>query len=117
MNAMTSGMKASDEVSGIVELRRRSRAGIIAVLYRGRQSRQVIRLKDGTIAEVPTPDQRCEAPGRLDECIGIASGGVPATVHHFNLGLVVDYVTLEGVYVLPSGEVAAIYGAEAIPLG
>jgi hypothetical protein len=117
MNDMTSEMKASDEVSGIVELRRRSQAGIVAVLYRGKQRREVISLTDGMIVEVPAPDQRCEAPRRLEDCIGIAAGGVPATVHHFNLGLIVDYLALEGVYVLPSGEVAAVYGAEAIPLG
>jgi hypothetical protein len=38
-------------------------------------------------------------------------------VHHANLGLVAAFVALEGVYLLPSGDVAAVYGAEAGPLG
>lgn len=113
MDATTSEMN----VSAIVELRRRSQAGMIAVLYRGGQRQKVISLAEGAIAEVPTPDQRREVPQRLEDCIGISSGGGPATIHHFNLGLVVTYLALEGVYVLPSGAVAAIYGAEAISLG
>ncbi|AGA30782.1 hypothetical protein [Singulisphaera acidiphila] len=118
MNDAKSEMEAAaGERSAIVELRRLSRAGMIAVIYRGGRRRKAIPLTDGIVVEVPEPDQRCEAPQHLEACIGITAGGLPATVHHLNLGLVVDYGTFGGVYVLPSGEVAAIYGAEAIPLG
>ncbi|SIO18265.1 hypothetical protein SAMN05444166_2864 [Singulisphaera sp. GP187] len=117
MDDTTSKVNASGEVSAIVELRRHSPAGMIAVIYRRRKRRKAIPLTDGTIVEVPTSDQRCEAPRHLEACLGITAGGFPATVHHLNLGLVVDHVVLGGVFVLPSGEVAAIYGAQAIPLG
>ena len=54
---------------------------------------------------------------RVAECFEVAHGGVPATIHHANLGLVVAYLPLSGVYLLSDGEVAAVYGAEAVPLG
>ncbi|WP_406693576.1 hypothetical protein V5E97_21300 [Singulisphaera sp. Ch08] len=113
MNDTTSRLKAS----ALVELRRLSPAGMIAVIYRRTKRRKAIPLTDGTIVEAPTSDQRCEAPRHLESCHGITAGGIPSTVHHLNLGLVVDYLVLGGVFVLPSGEVAAIYGAEAIPIG
>ena len=46
-----------------------------------------------------------------------ASDGEPATVHHANLGLIAEFLAFEGVYLLPSGDVAAVYGAEAVPVG
>ncbi len=38
-------------------------------------------------------------------------------VHHANLGLIAARLLLEGVYLLPSGEVATVYGAEAVSFG
>jgi hypothetical protein len=101
----------------IIELRRRSAVGIYAVPYRGGRPSRAVRLPDGAIVEVPTPDQRCEAPDRPGDCFGVAIDGSPATIHHANLGLIKSYLLFEGCYVLPSGDVAAVYGAEANPVG
>src|SRR5438046_2979032 len=101
----------------IVELRRRSDVGIFAVPYRGRQRYRTLELLDGVIVETPTPDQRREAPDHLDVSFGVAVDGRPATIHHVNLGLIATFVALEGVYLLPSGDVAAVYGAQAVPIG
>lgn len=117
MNDSTSEMKSARELSEIVELRRSSHAGIVAIIYRGGRQRQTIPLTDGTIVERPRPEQRREVPQSLETCIGITAGSVPATIHHLNLGLVIDHLTLGGIYVLPSGEVAAVYGAQANALG
>ena len=103
-------------VTSIVELRRRSGFGIYAVPYRGLRRGKPVRLADGAIAETPTPDERCEAPGGPDEYFEVAAGGGPATVHHANLGLIAARLDFEGVYLMPSGEVAAVYGAEALPI-
>jgi hypothetical protein len=104
-------------LSTIVELRSRSRDGIYAVPYRSRRSRAVQRLTDGLIVEVPMPDQRSEAPDQPAAFFEVAAGGGPATIHHANLGLVTGFLLLEGVFLLPSGEVAAVYNAEAMPIG
>ena len=100
-----------------IELRRRSAVGIYAVPYRGGRPSRPVRLPDGAIVEVPTPDQRCEAPDRPRDCFAVAIGGGPATIHHANLGLIKCFLMFEGCYVLPSGDVAAVYGAEVNPIG
>lgn len=105
------------EMSTIIALRRRTAAGIVAVTYQAGRRRAAIRLPDGSIVEIPTPDQRSEAPDRVEASVGVAADGTPATIHHAQLGLVAAHVALTGVYLLPSGEVAAVYGAEAEPLG
>ena len=71
----------------------------------------------GKAVERPTPDQRSEAPDRPADFLEVAAGGGPATIHHANLGLITGFLALEGVYLLPSGDVAAVYNAEAIPIG
>ena len=101
----------------ILELRSRSNAGIYAVAYRAGRCRKAQRLPDGVIVEWPTPLERSEAPEQPAPIFELAVGGGPATVHHANLGLVAGFLELEGVYLLPSGDVAAVYGAEAIPIG
>ena len=63
------------------------------------------------------PTERCEASDRPEGIFVIGAGGVPATIHHANLGLITGFLPLSGVYLLSSGEVAAVYGAEAIPIG
>src|SRR6059058_1186981 len=98
-------------MSTIHELRRRSGDGIYAVPYRSRRGRKAERLLDGVIVESPTPDQRSEAPDRPAAYFELASGGGPATIHHANLGLIAGFLVFEGVYLLPSGDVAAVYGA------
>jgi hypothetical protein len=103
-------------LSTILELRCRSTEGIFAVPYRSRRSRRILRLTDGLIVENPTPDQRQEAPDRPADFLEMAAGGVPATIHHANLGLITGFLALEGVYLLPSGDVAAVYNAEAVPI-
>jgi hypothetical protein len=101
----------------ILELRSRTADGIYAVPYRSRRGRKPQRLSDGLIVESPTPDERRQAPACPAACFEVATGGGPATVHHANLGLVAGFLVFEGVYLLPSGDVAAVYGAEAVPLG
>lgn len=101
----------------IYELRVRSSMGIFAVPCRGGRRGKPLRLPDGAIVEEPPPDQRPGPAETPEEAMPVGSGGVPATIHHLNLGLVAGYVPLSGVYLLPSGEVAAVYGAEVHPLG
>jgi hypothetical protein len=105
------------DTASIVEFRRRSAAGIYAVPYRNLRRCKPVRLPDGAIAETPTPDERLEAPDRLADCFEVAAGGGPATIHHVNLGLVTALLAFEGVYLLSSGEIAAVYGAEVLPIG
>src|SRR4051794_10686436 len=100
----------------IFELCRRSAHGIHAVPYRGRRRRKPVSLPDGAIVEGTLPDQRGEAPEHPVGYFEVAAGGVPATIHHENLGLVVAFLPYSGIYLLPSGEVAAVYGAEAVPV-
>src|SRR4051794_12805419 len=102
--------------SDIIELRSQSRSGIFAVPYRGRHRRKPLRLPDGAIVERPTADERCEAPDLPGACFEVAADGGPATIHHANLGLIAEFLSFEGVYLLPSGDVAAVYGARAVPI-
>ena len=101
----------------IYELRVGSSAGIFAVPYRAGRPSPAVRLPDGAIVEEPRPDERREAPDEPEGAFGIGKGGVPATAHHANLGLIVGHLALSGVFLLPSGEVAAVYGAQACPIG
>lgn len=101
----------------ILELRPRSADGIYAVPYRSRRGRKPQRLPDGSIVERPTAEERREAPERPATCFELAAGGGPATIHHANLGLIAGFLVFEGVYLLPSGDIAAVYGAEAVPIG
>jgi hypothetical protein len=102
--------------SEILELRRRSRVGIFGVTYRRGRPRETLRLPDGAIVESLTPKQRRDAPEHPIECMAIASDGRPATVHDANLGLIATFLTLDGVFLLPSGDVVAVYGADAEPI-
>ncbi len=104
-------------VDAIVEFRSRSAIGIYAVPYRNGRKGKAVRLPDGAIGETATSDERHEAPEQLPDCFEVAAGGVPATIHHVNLGLVSDLLAFNGVYLLPSGDVAAVYGAEVHPIG
>lgn len=103
--------------TGIVALRRVGRGGITAVPYVGGRRRPPVRLPDGAIVEVPLPEQRRRAPERPEEFLAVGRGGRAATIHDVILGLTTAYAALTGVFVLPSGEVAAVYGAEADALG
>ena len=94
-----------------------SRGGIFAVPFRGGRPKRVVRLPDGAIVESPPSERLVEAPSRPEAMLPLAAGGEPATIHHANLGLVVDYAPFTGVFLLPCGDVAAVYGAEADPLG
>ena len=101
----------------IAELKQRSDAGIFAVPYRRGRQLGAMRILDGTIVETPLPAQRAQAPEFPAVCLELAIGGKVATIHHIQLGLVDSFLLYEGVFLLPSGEVAAVYGAEAVPLG
>ncbi|MEJ7640357.1 MAG: hypothetical protein WKF75_20920 [Singulisphaera sp.] len=52
----------------------------------------------------------------LDGMFEVAAGNVPATIHHANLGLIIAHLPPTGVFLLPSGDVAAVYGAEVVPI-
>jgi hypothetical protein len=106
-----------DDSPMIFELRPRSAEGIYAVPYRSRRCGTAQRLPNGSIVERPTPAQRRQAPAQPDPFFEVAAGGGRATIHHANLGLIAGFLQLDGVYLLPSGEVAAVYGAEALPIG
>jgi hypothetical protein len=101
----------------IFELCPNSAAGIFAVPYRRRRPRSPERLPDGAIVEAPTRAHRRHAPREVIGYFGVAADGQPATIHDANLGLIKAFIALAGFYVLPSGDVAAVYGAQALPLG
>jgi len=103
-------------MSDFHELCSRSHHGIFAVTYRNGHPMKPSRVIDGSIVETALPQQRREAPDFLPACFEVGHGGFPATIHHANLGLVVAQLGLTGVFLLPDGEVAAIYGAEATGL-
>jgi hypothetical protein len=73
--------------------------------------------RTAAIAETPTPDERFEAPECPPEFFEIATGGGPATSQDTNLGLIAALLEFKGVYLLSSSEVAAVYGAEVVPIG
>lgn len=100
----------------IYELCSCSAAGIFAVPFRAGRRRKATRLPDGAIVEIPPPGLRREVPAHPEAIFEVAVGGGPATIHHVNLGLVAGFLPLSGVFLLPSGEVAAVYGAEAVPI-
>jgi len=102
--------------TSIVELRRRTSHGIYAISFQSRRPRAPQSLPDGAIVEIPTPDQRADAPDRPAACFEVAIDGSPATIHHINLGLVGGFLQFDGFYVLSGGEVAAVYGAHAVPV-
>ncbi len=104
-------------VDAIVEFRRRSAVGIYAVPYRNQRRGKPVQIPDGAIGETATSEERSEAPDQLPDWFEVAAGGGPATIHHANLGLVADLLPFDGVYLLSSGEVAAVYGADVLPIG
>jgi hypothetical protein len=86
----------------VVELVPQSTNGIWAVPYHNRRKRKPERLPNGAIVESATIDQRREVPDGLPayfECEGDC------------------FIGLSGVFVLPSGQVGAIYGADTSRLG
>lgn len=101
----------------IFELRRRSGSPIFAVPYLEGRRLRIRQMPDGAIVESPTPSQYRRVPKSIDACLGLAQGGEPASMNHYNLGLVTSFLPLEGLFLLPDGEVAAIYGAEAVVIG
>ncbi len=101
----------------IFELRDSSGRGILAIPFSNGRRRRAVRLVDGAIVEGPTASQTNQIPKLLEAVLPLAAGDDPATIHHLQLGLVVGYLNFSGVFVLPTGEVAAVYGAEAEPLG
>lgn len=103
-------------VAAFYELCEASELGIFAVPYRAGRRGKAMRLLDGTIVEEPLPDQGCEASPRPEGHFEVGSGGVPATIHHAYLGLITGFLPLSGVYLLSSGEVAAVYGAAVVPI-
>ncbi len=107
----------SIEISSIAELRRAKGPGIFAVAYRAGRRRSALRLPDGAIVEVPEPDRLAELAERPQPVLGVAFDGSPAGGRHACLGLIADHIALTGVYLLPGGELAAVYGAEAVPIG
>jgi hypothetical protein len=99
------------------ELRRRSEleTGILAICFRAGRRARTTRLPDGAIVKSPTAAERLDAPERPDDLLEIGHGGVPATSHHRQLGLVIGFSPLAGAFLLPTGEVAAVSGADALP--
>jgi hypothetical protein len=94
-----------------------SAGGIWAVPYRNRRRLAPVKLADGAIVETPTADQLRQAPEGDIANLGIDAEGRA----HNNRGVydaypVEVFIGLTGRYLLPSGDVAAVYGAKAVPL-
>lgn len=104
-------------MASFFELCRSSEHGIYAVPYRRGRACKAVRLPDGAIVEAPLSDQLGRVSDTISDCFGIAPGSVPATIHHANLGLIIALLPLVGVFLLSDGEIAAVYGAEAVALG
>lgn len=75
---------------------------IYAVPYRKRRRLKAIRLPDGAIVERPTPEQRLAVPKGLPAAYEIPGPGN-------------CFVGLAGVFLLPTGDVAAVYGSPRDP--
>ncbi|MFO0953089.1 MAG: hypothetical protein U0835_18435 [Isosphaeraceae bacterium] len=101
----------------IYELRTLPGQTILAVPYRSGRRGKPVRLPDGAIVEAPLPDQLCEAPASHAAPLPMGPCGVPASLHHIALGLVKGFQPSSGTFLLPTGEVAAVYGAHVTPLG
>jgi hypothetical protein len=88
--------------------------GIFAVPFRNRRPLKPIVLPDGAIVEAPSPEQRRQAPVGIDANLGVDPRGkpVPLDVHWADDDSVV-YIGLHGVFLLPTGQVAAVYGCRA----
>jgi hypothetical protein len=103
-------------MSSIFELCQNQATGIFAIPLRKGRREKPVRVPDGSIVESLLPELAKELLPKAAASFEIAAGGVPATESHVCLGLVIGYLPLAGVYCLPSGDIAAIYGAEVIPL-
>jgi hypothetical protein len=66
---------------------------------------------------MPDFQDRLNVASRPSECLSVAIDGQPATIHHAYLGLIAAHVMLTGLFMLPGGDLIAVYGAEAVPLG
>src|SRR6478609_1583888 len=101
----------------IYELHAERGEAIFAVPYESMRPRRAVRIPDGAIVEALPLNGHRDAPPALPGLFQVAMGGGPATIHHVNLGLVAGYLRLAGVFSLPGVGIAAVYGAEAVPLG
>jgi hypothetical protein len=88
-----------DESRTMIEL---SGKKIYAIPYTRRRPLKPIRLPDGSIVEIPTPEQRCHAPEWLTANFERPDG---------------YFVGLLGVFLLSTGKVAAVYGATQEAIG
>ena len=95
-------------MAGLFELSRSINQWIYAVPYRNGRRPPAVRLPDGAIVEAPLPDDRINAPVDVAGLFEIGQGGVPATLHDANLGLISAILPLSGIFLLPEGDVAAV---------
>jgi hypothetical protein len=77
---------------------------IWAIPYRDRRALSPCKLVCGAVVKAPTAAQRARAPSVLPNRIPLP--GNPAV-----------FIRFSGVFLLPSGDVAAVYGAVIEPLG
>jgi hypothetical protein len=107
----------------MIELKSNGR-GCWAVPYRFRRRRKAVRLPDGAIVEEPTENQLFEHMPRAKSVDGgTVPGWLEMTRDGSRLIRPTDvyrghacdsvFVHVAGVFVLPSGDVAAVYGANA----
>lgn len=91
--------------------------GIHAVPFRAGRPLDPIALPDGAIVEMPTDEQRWHVKDGWNSLLGLDAGkAVPDSATDYDpCGY--TYIKCGGVYLLPSGQVAAVYGCQAVDLG
>jgi hypothetical protein len=103
-------------MSGFLELKRNTKHSIFAIPFRDGRPLESVRLPEGTIVEAASPAERGEFPCGIPGCFEVGHGGIPATSHHANLGLILAYLPISGFFRFPDGGLVAVYGAEAVPI-
>jgi hypothetical protein len=86
--------------------------GAYAVPYSGRRPLMPVRLLDGVIVEEPMHTQLASGPTRYEEFLGVDSQGPTGGRDPRSLNGDEVLLSYTGVYLLPSGRVAAVYGAK-----
>ncbi|WZO99298.1 hypothetical protein EP7_000897 [Isosphaeraceae bacterium EP7] len=103
-------------MSGFIELRRCTDHGIFAIPFRDGMALRPVQLPDGAIVEVRPDEELGDSRIEVPSCFEVGHGGVPATRHHASLGLVIAHLPISGILQLLDGRIAAIYGAEVVPI-
>src|SRR4051794_17613930 len=88
----------------MIELKSDRGAPIFAVPYRNGRRLKPVKLPDGAIVETPPQEDMGHVPKALPAYFGLDARDEPATSGEES------YVSLHGVFLIPPGQVAAVYG-------